>query len=268
MKKIIGLIISLFLLVGLVGAVKAQRPERTFSLPENAKKVSDTVYYLGKAKDVDGKVVEGLAFVRRKDGKGKPPWAGGGKGKPQSKCYGFLAKGAKWKGTEPWVVNTDNNSNLNKSFVLDNLAYDIDKWESSAEADILGSGSSTNDILEADTVYLDDANEVYFADIEESNAIAITIIWGIFGGPPRDRELVEWDQVYDDVDYEWSNSGASDAMDFENIATHELGHSVGLNDLYESACNQETMYGYADFGEIIKRDLNTGDITGIKKLYK
>ncbi len=268
MKKIIGLIISLFLLVGLVGVVKAQRPEKTFSLPENAKKVSDTVYYLGKAKDVDGKVVEGYAHIRRHDNSAKPPWAGGGKGKPESKCYGFLAKGAKWKTLEPWIVNTDNNSNLNKSFVFDNLAYDISKWESSAEADILGSGSPTKDILEADTVYPDDANEVYFADIEESNAIAITIIWGIFGGPPRGRELVEWDQVYNDIDYGWSNSGASDAMDFENIATHELGHSVGLNDLYQSACNQETMYGYADFGEIMKRDLNTGDITGIKKLYE
>ena len=56
-------------------------------------------------------------------------------------------------------------------------------------------------------------------------------------------------------------------MDLENIATHELGHSIGLGDLYTSSCAQETMYGYADFGEISKRDLNSGDILGISKLY-
>jgi len=56
-------------------------------------------------------------------------------------------------------------------------------------------------------------------------------------------------------------------MDFESFATHELGHSVGMGDLYNSACNQETMYGYANEGEIMKRTLNLGDIKGISALY-
>ena len=55
-------------------------------------------------------------------------------------------------------------------------------------------------------------------------------------------------------------------MDFENIATHELGHAVGLGDLYND-CTEETMYGYASYGETKKRTLEAGDITGIKKLY-
>lgn len=56
-------------------------------------------------------------------------------------------------------------------------------------------------------------------------------------------------------------------MDFENIAVHELGHSIGLNDLYSSSCLDQTMYGYAEFSETKKRDLNVGDITGTDKLY-
>ncbi|EKD22946.1 MAG: matrilysin (Metalloproteinase), partial [uncultured bacterium] len=81
------------------------------------------------------------------------------------------------------------------------------------------------------------------------------------------REIVEWDLVFDQVDFDWSATGESTKMDFENIATHELGHSTGMNDLYNSSCNLETMFGYASDGETIKRDLHTGDINGINLLY-
>ena len=109
--------------------------------------------------------------------------------------------------------------------------------------------------------------KVYFADIGQSGVIGVTIVWGVFSGPPHNRKLVEWDQVYDDVDFDWSISGEAGKMDFEYIATHELGHSIGLDDLYEGACSEETMYGYAGYGETKKRSLEAGDIIGVKKLY-
>ncbi len=56
-------------------------------------------------------------------------------------------------------------------------------------------------------------------------------------------------------------------MDWQNIATHETGHGLGLADVYQNACNQVTMYGYSTEGETIKRDLATPDITGLQKLY-
>jgi len=40
-----------------------------------------------------------------------------------------------------------------------------------------------------------------------------------------------------------------------------------MDDLYETSCMAETMYGYSSEGEVSKRDLNAGDITGIQKLY-
>ena len=109
---------------------------------------------------------------------------------------------------------------------------------------------------------------MYFANITDRDAIAVTIVWGIFNGPPSSRLLVAWDQIYDDVDFDWSAAGEAGMMDFENIATHELGHSVGLGDLYTSKCSDETMYGYASEGETNKRTLEAGDIAGVKELYK
>lgn len=237
---------------------------KKFQLPANIVQVADDVYSLGAAFDKkSGEQVEGYAFIHRKDGVVKP---GAAKTKAIV-CYGFLAKDAKWKVVEPWIVSPANSRGLDTTFVFENLAGNIAKWENAAMFDILGDGIITDVTLSADTVSPDSQNEIYFADIADSDTIAITIVWGVFGGPSFNRRLVEWDQVYDDATFDWSMAGEPEKMDFENIATHEIGHSVGMGDLYNSSCTGETMYGYAAFAETIKRDLNNGDILGINKLY-
>ena len=281
-KKLLTFI-GLFLLITLVSPVSASSQRQvapldtagthqTPYLPWQAD--NSPIISLGAAVDPSsGKVVEGYAFVHPKNAPAKPPWAGGNSG--ATKCYGFLAKSAKWKTIESWFVNSSNSRGLTGGFVLNNLGDDIAKWEDAADGtvgdvgsiNILGNGFSTSAALVADTISPDGNNEVYFADISSSNAIAVTIIWGIFGGPPAGRELVEWDQIYDDVDFDWSSSGEGGKMDFENIATHELGHSVGLGDLYDSNCSEQTMYGYASYGETKKQTLESGDIAGISTLY-
>ncbi len=247
----------------LVSKPKIDEARKKLRLPPTAVLVAPDLYYLGQAKDVDGKKVEGYAFIRRKDKQVKPakPPKGGGA------CYGYLTRGAKWKTLEDYLVDPENARGLSADFVRSNLAFDIGKWESAATKNILGN-EITGLVDGADTVIPDGKNEVYFADITDTNAIAVTIVWGYFSGSPQSRALVEWDQVYDDVTYDWSSSGEPGKMDFENIATHELGHSVGMNDIYDSACTEVTMYGYADYGETKKRTLEQPDITGVYNLYK
>ena len=107
-------------------------------------------------------------------------------------------------------------------------------------------------------------NEVFFGDYEQNGVIAVTSVWGTTSGPPSQREIVEWDQLYD-LDFAWSTSGDLDSMDFENIATHEIGHATGMGHP-DNSCTEETMYYQASVGETKKRSLNAGDITGINKL--
>jgi len=247
--------------------------QRTLVLPPSAD--NSPVISLGSAVDPQtGKVVEGYAIIHYKNSFTHKPNHNPG-GPIASSCYTYLSSGAKWKSIEPWIVNPANIRGLLGDFVFANIGADIAKWEDASDgvvgnslgSNILGDGSSTTSALLADTSSPDGQNEVYFADVSRSGVIAVTIVWGIFSGPPFARELVEWDQVYDDVDFDWSSNGEAGKMDFENIATHELGHSVGMGDLYDSVCSQETMYGFANFGETKKQSLNTGDITGINKLY-
>ena len=289
MKKILAVVSALALTVSAL-PVLAQSPTsvnaqlttpgttQTLLLPAAADHAG--VISLGTAIDPQsGKLVEGYAIVRYKPTTAKPNNPGGGHGGNSSgdgsTCYAFLSKEAKWKTIEPWLINPDNTQGLDENTIAAVAATSVTKWEDAADGivndsnflNILGVGSITSATLQADTVSPDGTNEVYFGSIADANAIAVTIVWGIFGGPLSGRELIEWDQIYDQVDFDWSLSGETNKMDFENIATHELGHTFGLADLYTAGCAEETMYGYGSEGEIKKQDLNLGDITGISKLY-
>ena len=264
---VIAVLISVFVVAkppeGVAADVNPSNGHATVTIPPNAVEVAPGIFSLGSAVDVDGAVVEGFMVFHHRNGHTGGPGNGGTVG---STCYAFLANGAKWKNIEPWIVNPANTESLTDSFVLNNLGLDIGKWESASSSNILGSGSLTTATLVADTSSPDDVNEVYFADIGSAGAIAVTIVWGVFTGPPFARKLVEWDMVYDDVDFSWSASGEAGKMDFENIASHEIGHATGMGHPSDE-CTEETMFRFASAGETKKQTLEAGDITGINSLY-
>lgn len=250
---------------------------KTLTLPTTAD-VSPAIVWLGTATDPQSdKVVEGYAFIHyKKDEPTHKPGHTVGSLSTADTCYSYLAKGAKWKGTpEPWIMNSSNTRSLSEATVFGLESAALRKWEDAAASSptdgigvpIFGAGTSTTTRLTADTIAPDGGNEIYFGDIASPGAIAVTIVWGIFSGPTFQRQLVEWDQVYDQVDFDWSTGATSTSkMDFDNIASHEDCHATGMGHPSDS-CTEETMYRFAGFGETKKRGLNTGDIVGINKLY-
>lgn len=95
-----------------------------------------------------------------------------------------------------------------------------------------------------------------------SGTLAKTYYWY----EPLTKLLLEFDIVFDE-DETWSASGEPLKHDIQNVGTHEVGHTLVLNDLYDLTDNEETMYGYSYLGETKKRDLYTGDIAGIRFIY-
>jgi hypothetical protein len=250
--------------------------DRPFTLPEHAKQIAHNIYDLGIGMH-NGEQVRGYAFIYRQDHSAKPDGAGsagkkGGSDKGGSTCYAYIGSGVRWKTTEDYVVDSTNLSAMPQNDVLSNMSEATGLWNYQVEGSIFGSQQSGS-VNGADTsTPLDDTNEVYFADINDpaidsNNVIAVTVVWAVYGGPPSNRRIVEWDQVYNE-DFTFGDARSNTGiMDFLSIAAHEVGHAAGM-DHPENSCTEETMYAYAAYGETKKRDLNDGDVAGIRNLYK
>ena len=96
-----------------------------------------------------------------------------------------------------------------------------------------------------------------------SNVIAVNTIWF----STIDGHLLDSDIAYNGENFTWSCTGEAGKMDIQNIATHEIGHSLALDDLYDPEDSEKTMYGYSSLGETKKRTLHDDDIAGICHLY-
>ena len=264
MKRLLVILASVALIACGSGAASAASPKAPeFKLPQGALRINDDTYYLGARRDPStGKMIEGVAYLHPKQAYARVSPAAG---KADSTCYSFLARGLKWKTVEPWLLDGANTAGLGSNYLITHTAANLAKWETAAGATIFGDGSLGNG-LSADTSAPDGQNEVLFGSIADPGVIAVTIVWGYYSGPTQARQILEWDQMFDDQDFTWSSDGAPGTMDFDNISTHEIGHAAGMGHP-SSTCTEETMYAYANTNEIKKRDLNTGDITGIRTLY-
>jgi hypothetical protein len=106
------------------------------------------------------------------------------------------------------------------------------------------------------------------------------LLWGRTGGSLATTYtwrwsdgLIESDTVFN-LKYRWFKAagegdgcveGAGGVYDVANIATHEFGHSYGLD--HPSGARFETMYAFGYSGETLKRSLASGDRNGVAALY-
>lgn len=106
-------------------------------------------------------------------------------------------------------------------------------------------------------------NIISFQSLGQSGVLASNYFWY----STADGAMIESDIIVN-TSYTWRTDGAAGGYDVQNILTHELGHSLSLDDLYDLRVDSEkTMYGYAASGETKKRTLHQDDIDGISYLY-
>ena len=244
------------------------------SIPANAKEIGPGVFDIGY-RVYDGKVVQGTLYVftdqefAKPDGKpgnGNNKDKGESTGDETSTCYSYITKGAKWRAEEPWTISPAGApTGIDVEGILVSA---VNQWETANghANEIMGDFDSKLTVIPNSIgKTMDGANEVAFGEFTDDGVIAATWVWRTVSGPPSQRYIAEWDQVFDVVNFDWIN-GDPNSMDFDNIATHEIGHAVGMGHP-DSTCTLETMYAYASNGETIKRDLYTGDKTGVNRLY-
>ena len=259
---LLGAVLSLLVTFAFTHSAEAQT--KGVSLPPGAQEIEPGVYYLGRVKDHRGRNVDGIAFVHSRK-LAATPGGGGGSDKPDP-CYAFLSSGVHWKTVEDFVVSPTIANAPDGALFLDQMTLALDNWEAAAGKQIFGSGT----VGEVDTALIGSSpngvNEITFAPIESPSTLAFAVIWGVFGGPPPQRELTEFNLVFRD-DVPFGANGETDKYDFWGTFAHESGHAAGLAHPSDT-CAEETMYRFADFGRTKKRTLNDGDIAGIAALYK
>ncbi len=210
-----------------------------------------------------------IVFIHYRKDFAKPPWAGGGKKENETTCYEFFGKGVKWRNLPvSYVIDPDNLDGLSESDVTDAILSGAEVWDDETGQELFSNTYVIDYNASWDSAVPDGRNELLFGDYPEAGVIAVTVVWGYFSGPPGQRRIIEFDILFD-TDFEWGDATGPllNVMDVQNIATHEIGHGAGLGDLYVTACSDETMYGYSEYGETDKRTLNSGDIEGIQDLY-
>lgn len=215
-----------------------------------------------------------IVFIHKKEDFAKPPGTPGN-GPPSDgeiDYYAFLGKGVEWKALPVnYVIDPDNPDGLSVEFITTTIYSAAEEWDTHTGAELFGTYSIVGDASwdGDDGDVPDGRNEILFGNYTKNpDVIAVTVTWGYFRGPPQSREITEFDIMFD-IDFTWGDAELGDmsVMDLQNIATHEFGHGVGLADLYADECSEQTMYGYATYGETIKRTLESGDIAGIQELY-
>ena len=80
------------------------------------------------------------------------------------------------------------------------------------------------------------------------------------------KQMVRFSMTFNNR-FTWTTTGEAGKFDVQAIATHELGHALGLNHPADTACSEETMWASAGSGETKKRSLEAGDKAGVATLY-
>ena len=183
-----------------------------------------------------------------KPAKGGVPGPPTDKSNGDSGTYKLIRGGIKWpenKMPVPIEVNPANPYGLSEDFIMETILVAAGEWDDGAYSQLVdGNWDGVTPNLFADTIEfttkdyddlawssdkLDGANTIVWGDYPEDGVIAVTILWYNV----KTKEIIEFDIVLD-TDYIWGDAAQTpDVMDLQNIATHELGHGIGLDDVYQ-----------------------------------
>lgn len=177
-----------------------------------------------------------------------------------STCYKLM--GYKWNSLPvKYYINPSNPQGLTEDFVMWTIYNSAETWDAATSKELFE--NSINIDYSATYGIQDYKNSIAFGAYPDNGVIAVTSVWFTRIG----KQIVEFDQLYNTY-YSWGNADNGWVeMDLQNIATHELGHAVGLDDIYTTSCDTVTMYGYADWNDISKRTLESADVTGLRSMY-
>lgn len=198
-------------------------------------------------------------------------------------CPDYKYSGIHWPSTSmpvTYVIDPTNGDSVSSVNIQVAIEKGFTTWSAAEPTAVFIDNNSNVTITGDPTTTRDGLNSFLFRDISAQypNALAVTFVWYT----RFSKAIVETDTIFNDS-YDWSytdpasvgfsgpygdytNTGLL-SYDVGDIATHEQGHWLMLNDLYNNRDSELTMYGYGTAGEMKKISLGLGDKLGIQKIY-
>ncbi|MDF1798388.1 MAG: IPT/TIG domain-containing protein [Planctomycetota bacterium] len=164
------------------------------------------------------------------------------------------------------VINEAGSDNLPDKSHMTALRNSIDEWNrtpgSSARlVENISPGQQARTDWASDSIHLlyfdEDNSSGYFPS--GSGTVAITPIWFYAGGSISDADV-----LFNGKNFNFTTSGQAGRFDVQDIATHELGHLLGLD---HSGVAGASMYPYVDTSVVLHRSLAGDDIGGMREVY-
>jgi hypothetical protein len=174
-------------------------------------------------------------------------------------AHGYALSGHKWGVFQvPYYINPANADGVSSSAAISAIQNAAAAWSMQSNANVLfyymGQTSGTSAVSNG-------KNEVFFRQAT-SGSIAQTFRWW----NASTNQLIDADVVFYDSSWKFFGgmSGCSNGFYIQEIATHELGHALGLD---HSSVSTATMYPGSPYCNTSKASLDADDIAGIEKLY-
>ena len=250
MKRLLVVLLVVTLLISSSTAVVSAKPDK----PARPEKLDQVVFAHPVAPDNPGRSDN----PGRPDNPGKPPEDE----EPKDSTYYELWGG--WlDGTASYYVNP-NVSLVTEGDPVAAVNDAVEAWDVVTADELFSYGG----ITEKSWYEEDEQNTVSWVKFIPRNYIAVAVMWY----DPETMIIWEFDIVFNTF-HKWGidpikeDGDTIKAFDIQNIATHEFGHPVGLDDVYDEIYSELTMYGYSSKGETKKCSLEDGDIDGAQQLY-
>jgi hypothetical protein len=116
--------------------------------------------------------------------------------------------------------------------------------------------------------YKDNRSDVGLANLAELGFSQSAV--GIFISKLNSGNTYSHFDILLNTRWNWGTGSGDGYYDYQGILTHEFGHAVGLDDVYDSYLSNVTMYGYATQWPntfLIKRTLKVDDINGLYAIW-
>jgi len=168
---------------------------------------------------------------------------------------------AVWSSNPVSVFVNPANADVSAAAALSAVQYAMNVWNtqggSSFRFQFAGTVSDTSNAF-------DNRNVVLFRNVDNGSTIATTYSWWDSSNHLLDSDIIVWDSRFTFYTGTSGCGAIANSAYLEDIATHELGHALGLN---HSSVATATMYPSYSYCSQELRTLDPDDIAGVQALY-